>query len=307
MARILSIGECMIELTRLADDTCRFGYGGDSLNTAVYLARLGVDVDYLTAVGDDSPSDWLLAQWQDEGVGVDRVVRLAGRAPGLYLVETHSTGERQFSYWRDTSAARDLLTGLPDPALGRILADYDVVYLTGVSLAILSADDRAKVVAALADARNLGRQIVFDTNFRAALWPDVQTAVSSFEKALAVSSLVFASDEDLGELWPDSDDTKLFVRLHEMGVEEVALKRSERGATVSFADRHVDVPAQAVTAVDTTAAGDSFNAAYLAARLAGDLPKAAAQQGCTLAAYVVQHPGAIAPRQNELKLVRGCR
>ncbi len=85
------------------------GYGGDTLNTAVYLARLGVGVDYITALGDDSLSDEMIAGWAAEGVGTRRVARLPGKLPGLYMIQTDDKGERRFFHWRDSAAARSLM------------------------------------------------------------------------------------------------------------------------------------------------------------------------------------------------------
>ena len=96
----------MIELREEADGRLFRSFGGDTLNTAVYLARLGTPVDYITALGDDSWSDELIAAWKAEGVGTSRILRLPGRLPGLYIIQTDLKGERRFSYWRETSAAR---------------------------------------------------------------------------------------------------------------------------------------------------------------------------------------------------------
>src|SRR4051794_13817570 len=104
MAGIASIGECMIELRQMPDGSLTRFYGGDTLNTAVYLARLGAAVDYVTALGDDPLSDEMIAGWRDEQIGTTRVVRLAGKLPGLYMIETNSAGERRFYHWREASA-----------------------------------------------------------------------------------------------------------------------------------------------------------------------------------------------------------
>src|SRR5437764_3431151 len=105
---IVSIGEVMIELTRGPDARYGLSFGGDTFNTAVYLARAGIDVAYATALGDDPYSDGIAALASAEGVGTDTIVRVPGRMPGLYLIETDPSGERRFYYWRDNSPARDL-------------------------------------------------------------------------------------------------------------------------------------------------------------------------------------------------------
>ncbi|MDQ2696206.1 MAG: PfkB family carbohydrate kinase, partial [Pseudomonadota bacterium] len=130
MTQIVAIGECMLEFSRRPDGLFRLGFGGDTLNTAVYLARLGCKVDYLTALGDDAHSDALLAAWRQEGVGVERVLRLPGRLPGLYLIETDASGDRRFTYWRNSSAARDLFAGAQGQAVADALAGDRLIYLS---------------------------------------------------------------------------------------------------------------------------------------------------------------------------------
>jgi len=113
MAKVACIGECMIELRQAPGGLFSRGFGGDTLNTAVYLARQGISTDYITALGDDSLSDEMIAGWQAEGVGTTRVARLKGKLPGIYMIETDAKGERKFFHWRESAAARQLMN-LPD-------------------------------------------------------------------------------------------------------------------------------------------------------------------------------------------------
>lgn len=155
MVRVACIGECMIELSEHADGTLTRSYGGDTLNTALYMARLGTPVDYVTALGDDGWSDEMLAMWRAEGIGTDKVLRLPGRLPGLYVIQTDAAGERRFQYWRDSAAARDLFT-MPEktPALIEALArDYTLLYLSGITLSLYGDAGRAVLFTALDMAR----------------------------------------------------------------------------------------------------------------------------------------------------------
>src|SRR4051812_10678430 len=167
MTRIACIGECMIELKQAEHGLFSRGYGGDTLNTAVYLARLGADVDYITALGDDTLSDEMVAGWAAEGVGTNHVMRLKGKLPGIYMIQTDDSGERRFFHWRESAAARSLMD-LPETSdILNSLASYDVVYLSAITLSIYSKDGRAQLIAALKRAKEQGARIVFDTNFRA--------------------------------------------------------------------------------------------------------------------------------------------
>ena len=294
MTKVACIGECMIELKQAHRGLYARGYGGDTLNTAVYLARLGSDVDYVTALGDDALSDEMIAAWTAEGVGTGRVVRLAGELPGLYMIETDEDGERRFFHWRENSAARRLMD-LPETGdVLNSLASYDLVYLSAITLSLYAEAGRARLFAALGSARGRGTRIAFDTNFRARGWPDLDIARGVYQDAFVAADMVLASTEDLQPLYAGEGDEHLLSRI---SCPEVVLKLSRPASIVRFEAAAQEVKAEPVTrpVVDTTAAGDSFAAAYLAARLAGAIPTDAARAGHRLAGVVVCHPGAIIP------------
>jgi 2-dehydro-3-deoxygluconokinase len=299
MTRVACIGECMIELRQARGNQgaglYSRGFGGDTLNTAVYLARLGVDVDYITALGDDSLSDEMIAGWSAEGVGTSRVARLPGKLPGIYLIETDARGERRFFHWRESAAARQLMDLPETESVLRSLAGYDLVYLSAITLSILGEAGRSRLIAALRQARERGARIAFDTNFRARGWPDLEVARRVFRDAFEAADIVLASTEDLLPLYLGESDDRLIARIPG---KEVVLKLAEAGSLVRFEGAEQAVSADPVTrpVVDTTAAGDSFAAAYIAARLGGADPVRSARAGHHLAGVVVCYPGAIIPR-----------
>ncbi len=295
MTRVGCIGECMIELKQAGNGLFSRGYGGDTLNTAVYLARLGVTVDYITALGDDPLSDEMIDGWSAEGVGTSRVLRLRGKLPGLYLIETDDKGERRFFHWRDSAAARSLMELPETDAILKSLADYDVVYLSAITLSLYGETARERLFTALKRARENGARFAFDTNFRARGWPDLAVARRVFRQAFELADIALASTEDLLPLYPGDSHEALLARIPGG---EVVLKLSEPASILRIADVSHPIRAEPVTApvVDTTAAGDSFAAAYVAARLAGAEPMDAARAGHHLAGVVVCHPGAIIPK-----------
>lgn len=295
MTKTACIGECMIELKQAPGGLFARGYGGDTLNTAIYLARLGADVDYITALGDDSMSDEMIAGWTAEGVGVGRVARLKGKLPGLYMIQTDEFGDRRFFHWRDSAAARSLMDLPETDDILNSLAGYGVVYLSAITLSIFGTEGRAKLIAALHRARRRGARVAFDTNFRARGWPDPDVARTVFAEAFAASDIVLASPEDLLPLYPNESDEQLIARI-DCG--EVVLKLLEPGSIVRLngVSRAVTAEPSTRSVVDTTAAGDSFSAAYIAARLMGAEPVEAAQAGHRLGGVVVCYPGAIIPR-----------
>lgn len=295
MMRVACIGECMVELKEAPGGLYWRGFGGDTLNTAVYLARLGVAVDYITALGDDLLSDEMIAGWQAEGVGTAKVARLAGKLPGIYLIATDARGERRFFHWRESAAARSLLDLPESESLLQSLPTYDLVYFSAITLSIFSGAARTRLLAALREARARGTRIAFDTNFRARGWPDLDVARAAFRAAFETADIALASTEDLLPLYPGASTDALLATISSG---EVVLKLAEPASLVRFEGgvRRIDARPLTTAVVDTTAAGDSFAAAYLAARLAGAAPEEAACAGHRLASRVVCHPGAIIPR-----------
>jgi 2-dehydro-3-deoxygluconokinase len=285
----------MIELKQAGSGLYSRGFGGDTLNTAVYLARLGVAVDYITALGDDPLSDEMIAGWRLEDVGTAKVARLKGKLPGLYLIATDENGERRFFHWRESAAARSLLDLAETESLLQSLNRYDLVYLSAISLSIYTESGRGRLFAALREARARGTRIAFDTNFRARGWPDLDIAHSVFQEAFETSDIALASTEDLLPLYPNESTEGLLAKIPGA---EVILKLAEPASIlrVGTASRRIEAEPVAAPVVDTTAAGDSFAAAYLAARLTGAAPEAAARAGHRLAGIVVCHSGAIIPR-----------
>lgn len=296
--RVAALGECMIELSRRAEGALDTAFGGDTLNTAVYLARLGVSVDYLTALGEDRFSAEMIEAWRAEGVGTEHVFRV----PGLYMVELDATGERHFVYRRDSSPARELFIRPEAP----VPAGYDTLYLSGVSLAIWGAEGRRAFFRMAGAYREIGGRIAFDTNCRARLWPDADTARAAFDRMLKLTDLVFPGVADLRSLFGDADADAVVERCRRDGAREIVVKLDQPGALVVTADERVEVPAELVDrVVDTTAAGDSFSAGYLARRPRGGSLADSARSGHRPAARVIQHPGAIIPREAMIDLMNG--
>jgi 2-dehydro-3-deoxygluconokinase len=294
MRRVAAIGECMIELSETEGGALRRAYGGDSLNTAVYLARLGVAVDYVSALGDDPMSHAMLEAWRHEGVGTHLVALLPGRLPGLYLIANDAAGERCFYYWRDSAPARELFELPQAPAIAAALCAYDIIYLTGVSLSLYGAAGRRRLLEALDAARAHGCRVAFDTNFRTQGWPDRSVARSAFRAALARADIVLASREDLDPLFGDGTPAELPTGDPSR---EVVVKLAGAAVRVHHkGEVHLVTAPPAGDVVDTTAAGDSFAAGYIAARLEGAPCSAAARSGHWLAGAVVRHRGAIIPR-----------
>ena len=299
LPRVALIGECMIELQQHADGSLRQSFGGDTLNTAVYLARLlgSGQVDYVTALGDDSFSDAMCKVWSEEGIGLGKVQRLPGRLPGLYCIQTDANGERRFLYWRNEAAVRDcFMTPAAEPILAA-LTSYDVLYFSGITLAVLGEVGRARLLSTLGDARDRGARVVFDNNYRPRLWASVEQAREAYLACLPYVDLALLTEDDEQALYGYTDTDQLLTAYRQRGIDEIVIKRGAQSCIVETDGKRFEIPTQKVErVVDTTAAGDSFSAAYLAARLKGEHPQQAAEAGHRLAGIVIQHPGALVPK-----------
>ena len=296
MTRFLAIGECMVELTHKSDHDLRLGFGGDTYNTALYLARSAdpdqVSVDYLTLAGDDHYSDLMVAGMRKEGIGTNLVGRIAGAHPGLYLVRTDDEGERSFTYYRSQSPARRLFDDGHTPV--EDLSGHDVIYLSGVTLQLLTARARQHLWTLLDQARGKGARVVFDSNYRPVGWPGPEEARAAVSATYELSTTALSTFEDEQALFGDASPDDTVRRLREGGLEEVVIKDGSRGCVVGVDGGPVHVPTSPVEkVVDSTAAGDSFNAGYLAGRFGGASMVEAARNGHALASKVIAHPGAV--------------
>lgn len=296
---IAALGECMLELQGAAFGPLHQTFGGDTLNTAVYLARCGggrLRVHYATALGDDSLSAGLLERWAAEGVQTGLVQRLPGRLPGLYLIELDDGGERRFHYWRGQAAARAYFD-TASTALEEQADALDALYLSGISLAILPQAGRERVLALMTRMRAAGKVVAFDNNYRPRLWDSVADARYWYSRAFSAASIALVTADDHQALHGLPSLEAAVGAAQALPVAEAAIKRGALPTIVGGGAQWREVATEAVPrVVDTTAAGDSFAAGYLSQRLRGAAPAEAAAFGNRLAARVIQHPGALIPR-----------
>ncbi|ACP26131.1 2-dehydro-3-deoxygluconokinase [Sinorhizobium fredii NGR234] len=296
---MLSIGECMVELMQAEGGMLRKGYAGDTFNTAYYarlFAPAGWTVEYLTAVGTDVVSDELLSFIDSTGVGTAHIARIEGRMPGLYMIHLKD-GERSFSYWRSTSAAK-LLADDPE-RLRAAIEKVDVVFFSGITLAILAPDAVETLLAELRRAKASGTRVVFDPNIRPRLWDDAARMRATLEAGARSATMVLPSYDDEATHFGDASIGATIERYRGLGVADIAVKDGANGVTLQFGEaERQHIPAASVShVVDTTSAGDCFNGSFLARLAAGDSPADAAAFAARVAAAVIGHHGALVERE----------
>ena len=288
----------MIEFVRGGDGRFAMGCAGDTFNVAIYLARAGVGAAFATALGDDPYSEAILALADAEGVSRELVLRVRGRLPALSVVDLDAAGARHRHEWRGEGPARELFE-LPD--WGRLAAGLSkakLVYFSGITLSLYSNTGIGRLLAVIEAIRAQGVKIAFDENFRPHGWRgDLPRARTVFMETLKRIDIALPAYDDEAVLWGDPSPQATVERLQAFGIGEIVVKNGPNSALVvaGNASEFVPVP-EVVVPIDSTAAGDSFNAAYIAARVLGRRPSEAAADAHRLAAQVIRHRGALMPR-----------
>lgn len=308
--KIAFFGECMVEIsgTPLSKK-----FGGDTLNTALYLSRLtaqqNLSVYYATGLGHDELSQAMLDNWHQEGIATELVERINDKLPGLYMVETDPSGERHFHYWRNDAAAKFYFTAESQTKLEAALADnlVDAIYISGISLAILADSARQRLINAISDFSQRGGKVIFDNNYRPQLW-SIEQAQHWYAKLLPMVDIALITEDDDHIVWGEQESVQ--ARCLRLGCKEIVIKRGCEPCkiienTPEGIQQHYVAATPVAKVIDTCAAGDSFAAGYLAARLCGQSSSASAQLGHQLASTVIQYSGAIIPSSAMSELIIG--
>jgi 2-dehydro-3-deoxygluconokinase len=294
--RAVVIGECMVELREAGGGQLAKAFAGDAYNTAVYLKRSapGAQVQFLSVTGVDPLSQAMRAAWRAEGVEGEIAFIDPNGTPGLYLIELDPAGERRFHYWRSASAARQwmqrLRAGGGDP-----LSGADLVYLSGISLAILPPEEQEQALLLMRSLHGKVGKLAFDPNVRPVLWPGLDVSRGVLDAAMGLADIVLPSADDLRLVHGDAPAEAQAARLWRLGAREIAMTLGADGCLLVTREGRMLLPAPAANVIDTSGAGDAFNGAYLAARLAGAEPAEAAMAGMAVAGRVVSAAGAIVP------------
>jgi len=297
MAKFLTIGEGMLELRNEPDGGKAFSYAGDTLNAAIYAKRFKDDMDvyWLSAVGKDQFSEEILSFAANEKINTEFVFTSEEKALGIYSIYTDNQGERFFNYWRNDSAAKQMVALLDNCDRLKDVESFDFVLFTGISLAILNEQDKARLLLFIEQLKAQGTRVVFDPNYRARMWQSDLHAIQWFSKAFSLSDIVLPGLDEMDHLYGTKTHQAVNSMFKLYAIEELVIKCGKDGVVGYFHHEPVcHIPFNpAPIQIDSTAAGDSFAGTYIAARSHGSAINESILSADSVARTVVQYQGAI--------------
>lgn len=292
----------MVEMLKQPDGHYSQGYAGDTYNMAHYLAYLSAEddihVSYVTALGQDKFSRQMIDAWRKNNIDTQFVMTTDKKNAGLYFADTDENGHRNYLFYRNDSAAKQMFQLPEAQQVFSELLSYDVLYASAVTLMILSESDRQKLIDLFAAAKAKGITTAFDTNYRKAGWASSDEAAQWMNRILPYVTIAMPTHDENKEVFKDANPVATMNRLKALNIPEIVVKCGELPCLIYADGKEDSVPAISnINAIDTTGAGDSFNAGYLYGRLKGMTANDAASIGHRLAAQIVQHRGAIIPNE----------
>ena len=297
---VLCLGEPLLEFNQIKEGnkkTYSFGYGGDTSNTAISIARQGMSVGFISKVGKDQFGWELLELWKREKVDYSHVSIHPEAPTGIYFV-THDADGHHFTYYRSGSAACQM-TPLDLPKDD--LSQTRILHLSAITQAI-SVSSCETAFAAIFQARKNGVKVSYDTNLRLKLW-SLDRARDVINRTVPMCDVIMPSLEEATSLTGLVDPVEITDYFFELGAKLVVLKQGSHGARVSDGKENLNIPGHKVKAIDATGAGDTFDGAFLSEWIRKDDPFSAAEYANAAAALSTTNYGAVdsIPNRDEVK------
>ncbi len=302
MSKVAVIGECMIEYQD-NQDVYKQSFGGDTFNCSVYLKRTfnKADVEYITVLGEDTLSKKMMNFIHKQNIQTTYVDKISDRNPGLYIIDFDNK-KRSISYWRDSSAARELFLTRSLQRISTELLDFDLIYFSAITLAIMSEEGRNNFFRMIKKARNMGVKIAFDPKFRPSLYKSNDQARKIYDQAIHYCDVFLPSLVDEKELWAENDTYSVIEKAKKAGCSEIIIKCGKEDIVYYYENYTKTIKTKGINnIIDKTSAGDSFNGAYLASRLKGKSIEKSIKKAKKLASEVIMYKGAIMPKKRKIR------
>ena len=290
---IAVIGECLIELSAngsLADtSTLNKYFGGDTVSTAVAIARLGGSVTYLTKVGNDGFSEFIFSSLQKENIDTS-LIKTNDEQNGMYIVSHTMDNKEVLYYKRKTAATKLSIEDIDEETIKKL----KLVYSTGV-VQSLSASSRELVREAFRIAKENDVLTAYDPNYTSCFMNSDDTK-EYFEEIIGLTDIIFLSlKNDAVKLYEIESIDKVMNYFWDKGVKVVVIKShidngyyTGYNGEITFTEFY-----NSQKAIDTTASGDVFNGGFLYAVTNGYTPFDAAKFAAVVSGLQTQNYGAI--------------
>jgi 2-dehydro-3-deoxygluconokinase len=289
---ICSIGECMIEMTNVEKELYNYSVAGDTLNFTSYLDQSIFNKFYLTAIGTSDINKGVISFFKKKKINTDLVKKISSKEIGLYLIKNTKRGEKKFYYWRDDSAANFFFNHINKSFFIKKYT-FDYIYLTGITLSILDFKNIDKFITNLSVLRKKNSKIIFDFNIRIKRWSKKNLNLY-LNKILPNIDILFCSGEDL-VCWKKNNNIKTFQYiLKKFNIYHAIYRKNEEYNYSFYKNKKYMIKNKPIKkVVDTSGAGDGYNAAYLSSFIISNNPQIALNEASKIGAKIVMKKGAI--------------
>ena len=307
--QVVAIGEILVDFVSTRPGAYREApafekcLGGAPMNTIVGVSRLGISAGAITAVGDDPFGQFLIEELKRNKVDVSQVKVKRGRRTTITFVANEPmSGERTFLFYRKPWIEETADSALePDDINVGYVAKASILHVSGFALS--QNPCREAIFKAIRHARKTGVKVSFDPTLRVDVWDSLKILQETYNQVLRLSDVATFSREEAEFIFGTSEAEEAARRALRYGIGTVGIKLGEKGSLIMSEDgRTVKATAFKVKVVDTTGAGDGWNAGLLVGLCEGwDLEKCITVANA-VGAMVVTKRGAITAMPNKTEL-----
>ena len=291
--KICAIGECMMELTNAKHALYSQSIAGDTLNFTSYLDKKIFNTSYFTAVGTSDVSKRVISFLQKQKIKTNLVSRISSHEIGLYLIENSKVGEKIFYYWRDNSAAKFFFNNQNIKQCQNQLKKFQYVYFSGITLSLFDNNNFYKFLSLIEFLKKKQIKIIFDFNIRIKRWSK-KKLFSYFSKTLPFVDILFSSGEDLNFLKGNASLRTFKNLIQKYNIEHAIYRNNARLNYSFYKDESYFIKNKIKNkVVDTSGAGDGYNATYISKFIKFNDPQKALHAASEIGAKIVMKKGAI--------------